>query len=303
MAVQGTFIIGAMLVILGYIACLGCIFGVYVVHGGNVSVILTALPFEMITIMGGALGAFVVNNQPKVLKATMKALPMALKGSKYTKARYMELMAMLYDILQKARKEGLMAIESDVESPQDSEIFKKYPTVGSDHHVIEFMTDYLRMMVSGNLNAHEIESLMDSEIETHHQEAHAPVAALARLAGAGIPLLSQTVLLRGVNADADTLADLFRALIRNRVKPYYLHHCDLARGTSHFRTSIAEGQAIMADLRGRISGTCLPQYVLDLPGGHGKVPLGPGYLHETAPGRWLIRDWQGMTHHYRDPEA
>ena len=184
MAVQGTFIIGAMLVILGYIACLGCIFGVYVVHGGNVSVILTALPFEMITIMGGALGAFVVNNQPKVLKATMKALPMALKGSKYTKARYMELMAMLYDILQKARKEGLMAIESDVESPQDSEIFKKYPTVGSDHHVIEFMTDYLRMMVSGNLNAHEIESLMDSEIETHHQEAHAPVAALARLAGA-----------------------------------------------------------------------------------------------------------------------
>ena len=184
MAVQGTFIIGAMLVILGYIACLGCIFGVYVVHGGNVSVILTALPFEMITIMGGALGAFVVNNQPKVLKATMKALPMALKGSKYTKARYMELMAMLYDILQKARKEGLMAIESDVESPQDSEIFKKYPTVGSDHHVIEFVTDYLRMLVSGNLNSHEIESLMDSEIETHHQEAHAPVAALARLAGA-----------------------------------------------------------------------------------------------------------------------
>ena len=184
MAVQGTFIIGAMLVILGYIACLGCIFGVYVVHGGNVSVILTALPFEMITIMGGALGAFVVNNQPKVLKATMKALPMALKGSKYTKARYMELMAMLYDILNKARKEGLMAIESDVESPQDSEIFKKYPTVGSDHHVIEFVTDYLRMMVSGNLNSHEIESLMDSEIETHHQEAHAPVAALARLAGA-----------------------------------------------------------------------------------------------------------------------
>ena len=95
----------------------------------------------------------------------------------------------LYWILQqhagrKARKEGLMAIEKDVETPAESEIFKKYPTVGSDHHVIEFMTDYLRMMVSGNLNSHEIEALMDSEIETHHQEAHAPVAALARLAGA-----------------------------------------------------------------------------------------------------------------------
>lgn len=126
-------------------------------------------------------------------------------------------------------------------------------------------------------------------------------AALARLADAGIPLLSQTVLLRGVNADADTLADLFRALIRNRVKPYYLHHCDLARGTGHFRTTIAEGQTIMAALRGRISGTCLPTYVLDLPGGHGKVPLDAGHAQQVAPGLWLIRDWRGTTHEYRDP--
>ncbi len=173
-----------MIVIIGYAVAMGCIFGVYVIHGGNIGVILTALPFELITIFGGALGAFAVNNQPKVLKATLKALPTAFKSSKYTKERYLELMAMLYDILQKARKEGLMAIEKDVETPEESEIFKKYPTVGSDHHVVEFMTDYLRMMVSGNLNAHEIESLMDSEIETHHQEAHAPVAAIARLAGA-----------------------------------------------------------------------------------------------------------------------
>ncbi|MFE8644618.1 flagellar motor stator protein MotA [Sphingomonas sp. NCPPB 2930] len=173
-----------MLVIIGYVVCLACIFGVYVAHGGNIAVILHALPFEIITILGGALGAFVVNNQGKVLKAVLKTLPQAFKGSKYTKARYMELMAMLYDILQKARKDGLMAIESDVENPEQSEIFKKYPAVGTDHHVIEFTTDYLRMMVSGNLNSHEIESLMDSEIETHHQEAHAPVAALARLAGA-----------------------------------------------------------------------------------------------------------------------
>ncbi|WPB57758.1 flagellar motor stator protein MotA [Xylophilus sp. GOD-11R] len=173
-----------MLVIIGYVVCLGCIFGVYIAHGGNISVILHALPFEIITIMGGAIGAFVVNNQGKVLKATLKTLPTVMKGSKYTKARYMELMSLLYDILQKARKDGLMAIEKDVETPHESEIFKKYPQVGHDHHVVEFMTDYLRMMVSGNLNSHEIESLMDSEIETHHQEAHAPIAALARLAGA-----------------------------------------------------------------------------------------------------------------------
>lgn len=173
-----------MFVIIGYVIVFGCVFGVFVAHGGNMGVLMEALPFEMATIGGAAIGAFVVNNQPKVLKATLKAIPQALKGSKYTKARYMELLAMLYEILQKARKEGLMAIEKDVEAPHESEIFKKYPVVGNDHHVIEFTTDYLRMMVSGNLNSHEIEALMDAEIDTHHAEAHAPVAAIARLAGA-----------------------------------------------------------------------------------------------------------------------
>ena len=128
-----------MIVIVGYVVAMGCIFGVYIFHGGNIGVILHALPFELVTIFGGALGAFAVNNQPKVLKAVIKLLPQALKTSQYTKTRYLELMALLYDILQKARKEGLMAIEKDVEAPDESEIFKKYPTVGSDHHVVEFM--------------------------------------------------------------------------------------------------------------------------------------------------------------------
>lgn len=173
-----------MLVILGYLITFGCVFGVFVAHGGNIKVLMEALPFEMLTIGGAAVGSFIVTNQPKVLKATLAAVPQVMKGSKYTKARYMELMTMLYEILQKARKEGLMAIEKDVDAPQESPLFTNFPAVGTDHHVVEFTTDYLRMMVSGNLNAHEIEALMDSEIETHHQEAHAPVAALTRLAGA-----------------------------------------------------------------------------------------------------------------------
>jgi chemotaxis protein MotA len=173
-----------MFVIIGWLVALGCIFGAFIIHGGNIGVILKALPTEMMAILGGAIGAFVVNNQTKVLKATVGAIAGCFKGSKYTKARYMELLALLYDILQKARKEGLMSIEKDVEEPHSSPIFQKYPNIGNDHHVVEFVTDYLRMMVSGNLNAHEIESLMDSEIETHHHEAHAPAAAVARLAGA-----------------------------------------------------------------------------------------------------------------------
>jgi chemotaxis protein MotA len=173
-----------MFVIVGWLVALVCIFGVFIFHGGNMGVILKALPFEMTTIGGAAVGAFLANNQMKVVKATAKGLGDCFKGSKYTKARYMELMSLLYEILQKARKEGLMSIEKDVEDPHSSPLFQKYPTVGNDHHVTEFITDYLRMMVSGNLNAHEIESLMDSEIETHHHEAHAAVAALQRLAGA-----------------------------------------------------------------------------------------------------------------------
>lgn len=173
-----------MFVIIGWLIVLVCVFGVYVFHGGNVMVLLLALPFELITIGGATIGSFLANNQMKVVKATMRGIAACFKGSKYTKARYMELMALMYDILQKARKEGLMAIEKDVETPEESDLFKKYPAVGSDHHVVEFITDYLRMMVSGNLNAHEIESLMDSEIETHHAEEHAAVAALQRVAGA-----------------------------------------------------------------------------------------------------------------------
>ena len=186
-----------MFVLIGWIVALGCVFGVFIAHGGNIDVVLHALPFEMITIMGAAIGAFVANNQIKVLKATIRGLVLCFKPSKYTKARYMELMALLYDILQKARKEGLMSIENDVESPHDSPLFKKYAVVGSDHHVVEFVTDYLRMMVSGNLNSHEIESLMDSEIETHHHEAHSAVAALQRLAG-GLPAFGIVAAVLGV---------------------------------------------------------------------------------------------------------
>ena len=186
-----------MFLILGYILSLICVFGVFILHGGKIGVVLAALPFEMATIGGAAVGAFIVNNQPKVIKATLASAMAAIKPSKYTKARYMELMTLLYDILQKARKEGLMAIEADVEEPHESEIFKKYPGVGTDHHVVEFMTDYLRMMVSGNLNSHEIEALMDSEIDTHHEEAHAPVAALNRMAG-GLPAFGIVAAVLGV---------------------------------------------------------------------------------------------------------
>lgn len=127
-------------------------------------------------------------------------------------------------------------------------------------------------------------------------------AALARLADAGIALVGQSVLLAGVNDDADTLSALFRALVENRVKPYYLHHPDLAPGTAHFRLPIERGQELMRALRGRISGLAIPTYVLDIPGGFGKVPVGPGYLEATPEG-WRVTDYCGGVHAYGEAAA
>jgi lysine 2,3-aminomutase len=122
--------------------------------------------------------------------------------------------------------------------------------------------------------------------------------ACARIVDAGIPMLSQTVLLRGVNDDATTLASLMRAFVECRIKPYYLHHCDLAPGTARFRTTIPEGQALMRALRGRLSGVAQPTYVLDIPDGHGKSPIGPSYLSATGDQEFSIEDFSGRRHAY-----
>ncbi|OBS54489.1 lysine 2,3-aminomutase [Methylosinus sp. 3S-1] len=122
--------------------------------------------------------------------------------------------------------------------------------------------------------------------------------AIARIQAAGVATLAQTVLLRGVNDDADTLETLMRALTALRVKPYYLHHPDLAPGTAHFRLSIEEGRALHGELARRISGIALPAYVLDIPGGYGKVPLQSPHIERNPAGDWLVRDRAGRAHAY-----
>ncbi len=138
-------------------------------------------------------------------------------------------------------------------------------------------------------------------LHTNHARELTPHAraAIAKMIDAGIPVVSQTVLLKGVNNNVDTLETLMRALVEARVKPYYLHHGDLAPGTAHFRTTIAEGQALMAELRRRLSGIALPSYVLDIPGAFGKVPL-ETYATTEGSGTHIVRDASGQPHHYED---
>jgi len=133
----------------------------------------------------------------------------------------------------------------------------------------------------------------------HKQElSEENTEALARLRAASISLLSQSVLLKGINDKAETLETLFRALITYHIKPYYLHHPDLAPGTSHFRVTLDEGRRIMKDLRGRVSGICLPEYVLDIPGGYGKVPVQSSYAKEIEDSLYELEDYQGGKHLY-----
>lgn len=184
-----------MLVSIGYLVVIISVFGGFALAGGHLGSLVQ--PVELLMIGGGALGAFFVGNSGKAIKATMAALPQVFKGAMYTKAVYMELMTLLYEILGKIRKEGLMSIEADVDEPDKSPLFTKYPKILSDHHVIEFITDYLRLMVGGNLNPMEIENLMDGEMETHHQEGEVPIHVIAKM-GDGLPAFGIVAAVMGV---------------------------------------------------------------------------------------------------------
>lgn len=184
-----------MALIIGYIIVIGSVLGGYLMVGGHLAALFQ--PAELVMIGGAAIGSFVVGNTPKAISATMKALPTLLQGSRYNKAMYMELLTLMFELLTKSRKEGLMSLEADIEEVDKSPIFSKYPTVLSDHHLIEFITDYLRLMVSGNMDAFQIENLMDNELETHHQEGSVPADAIFKM-GEALPAFGIVAAVMGV---------------------------------------------------------------------------------------------------------
>jgi chemotaxis protein MotA len=168
--------------IIGLILVMGCVFGAFVMDGGKMLALWQ--PGEFITIIGAAIGSFVVSNPPKVLKGAIGSTLSLLKGPRYRRADYVDLLKLLYDILVKIRKSGMLAIEADIEAPEKSKLFADYPRILADHHMLEFITDCLRLIVGGNLDPHELESLLEYELETHHKEAGEPGHAVQRIADA-----------------------------------------------------------------------------------------------------------------------
>lgn len=184
-----------MFVIIGYVIVVGAVLGGFLMAGGHLGVLMQ--PNEVIIIVGAALGAFVVSNTMKVIKVSIGAVISTLKGSPYTQEFYLETLTLLYKIFIKVRQSGLLSIEGDLENPEQSELFRSAPKVLEDHHAVEFITDYLRLMSSGTLDVHQIDNLMDVEIDTHHEEGHVPIQALARLAD-GMPAFGIVAAVMGV---------------------------------------------------------------------------------------------------------
>lgn len=185
-----------MLVIVGYLIVMGSVFGGYALMGGHLGVLYQ--PMELLIIGGAAVGSFVAGNDSKTLHATVKVLPkLVLNSKKHDKTLYMELLALLYVLLAKGRKDGMMALESDVDDPQNSAVFAPYQVILHDAPIIEFLTDYLRLVVSGNTDSFEIGELMDLEIETYKQEREVPAHSLSRV-GDALPALGIVSAVLGV---------------------------------------------------------------------------------------------------------
>ena len=184
-----------MLVIVGSVIVVGCVIGGYMAMGGKLGVLMQ--PFELMIIGGAALGALIVANTKVILTGTAKSFGRLLKGPKHDRDGYIELLSLLYETFKLARAKGNLAIEKHVEAPEESDIFTKYPKVMADHHAMLFVCDYLRLLTMGSDNPHELEALMDQDLETHHEEEHAIASALQTMSE-GLPALGIVAAVLGV---------------------------------------------------------------------------------------------------------
>ena len=171
-----------MIALFGSIIVTVSVIAGFLMAGGNL--LLLWHPSEVVIICGAAIGAFITSNSMKVVKASVSGALGLIKPARYNRETYVELLKLVFDLLVKSRKEGLLAIENDIADPTKSAVFSKYPKILEDHHMIEFITDCMRLMVGGNLDPNELESLLDYELETHHKEAHEPSHAVQLVADA-----------------------------------------------------------------------------------------------------------------------
>jgi chemotaxis protein MotA len=184
-----------MFLLVGAAVVFVCVLGGYVAMGGHIAVLMQ--PFEFVIIAGAAAGAFIIGNPKWLLVRAAKSFGQAMKGSRYKKEHYIELLSLLYQVLKLAKSKGMLALEAHVENPDESELFANFPHFHGNHHAVTFFCDYLRMISLGTENAYELEALMDEEIETHHHE-HSQVASAIQTMADGMPALGIVAAVLGV---------------------------------------------------------------------------------------------------------
>lgn len=184
-----------MLIIVGYCVVFISVFGGFLLAEGQIGALFQ--PVELLIILGAGLGAFIVGNNGKSISATIKAFPRLFHSSRYNKDMYMDVMSLIYRLLSKSRQSGLISLEKDIDNPESSKIFSNYPLMLKDNFIIDFLVDYLRLMISGNLNAYEIEALMNEEIETCEQEHEVPITSLLQV-GDALPAFGIVAAVMGV---------------------------------------------------------------------------------------------------------
>lgn len=186
-----------MFIAIGLVVVFVCVFGGFMLAGGKFDIILHAVPHEMITIMGGAIGAFIMANSPKVIKGAIGGILHAAKGPKWKQQDYMDVLSLLYVLVKTIRTKGVVAVESHIETPEESKIFQHFENVSKDHHVVEFICDYMRMMTMNFEDPHQVEDVMDKDLERLHAEEHEPQHALQTMADA-LPAIGIVAAVLGV---------------------------------------------------------------------------------------------------------
>lgn len=211
-----------MLITIGFLVVLASVFGGFMLGGGNLGPLYQ--PTEVLVICGAAIGAFLASNNGKAIKATLRTFSRLKRTNQYDKTIYMELMALLYSLLTKVRKEGMLGIEQDIENPQESPMFTEYPRIAEDPLIMSFITDYLRLMVGGSMNAMELDELMIHEIEAFETEASIPADTLHKV-GDGLPAFGIVAAVLGVIkalSSADAGADYVGAMVAHALVGTFL---------------------------------------------------------------------------------
>lgn len=193
-----------MRLIIGIVVVFASVLGGYMALGGHLEVLFQ--PFEYVIILGAAIGAFIIGNSGAVLKGTLGTFGTLFKGPKYNKAAYVELLGMQFTLYKLVQSKGILALEQHIENPHESTLFSRFPKFAANHHAVEFVCDYLRMVTLGANNVHEMEALMDEELETHHQEQHRIVNAVQSLAD-GTPALGIVAAVLGVIKTMGSIAE------------------------------------------------------------------------------------------------